>query len=903
MGKHILLALTDSTKNADVVKCLNSCGADISRYSEGYSKQNVREFCQRDDSIDVVLVSEYLAMNSPYTVSDLSFLDEVNEHVRIIPIISDERKGTSYVSGLFSEAIYNAVFESDAGWKEVAHLIAQGRTKKEARAYYGIRGMADMGAVAGEGLEDIVAPSLKHVMESANPDEMDKRLNHVKSRLTTAQFTFLMSKLPADVKMRYIRRAEYAIYFSSEEIALDRERVAKQREDEKAAAAKNTETISFLDKLKKKKDEKGVHPAASAGKKEDEPEQIPSAEPVEDTAAHGKTKSSAQPIVFDTDFASAEQAKEVSPRPAEKTEKTEKQDEPELNKSVQDEPVREAKESKPSKKKDREDGQKQSAPSSQSVTQSPSVSPVVDLSVEQTEEREPAGEENGIARDAANTVRDSQGLVSDFHISSGAGGRKRVIGVVGLSHKAGSTFVAMNIARMFAQNNVHTTFVQLPGTNDNLFSEWNYRDLFGYEFVQHMRDVFEGRACPKDSHNTLEGVDFVLDPRDDRKLMGWKNHHTMRLLMGLDGTVVLDLGTYFSVRDRGREENADTRTFDMLEECSDVVVVLNVKKSLETAKLRELKGISNKFPDTKLHFVLNFSDDVMSVNERVEAKIGDGYNKLYIPAYDDDVMYEMRNGFLYPYFCDDSLAQLGAMLDVKVEYKQRGLKRKARAAVMSNAIEQGAYIPQGTVEIAFAGATHGCGVTHTAFMCANALSSDYKVAFFEANGSCDLRNFYQYLTRSDVSQDIFSWYGVDFYARISYQDFSTKYKNNYDFVIVDYGVFDEKQCANMMFASKRVMVVDSCEWKRKTLIDLYHKVESTYDAGHTMQYLVARVVEEEDVSDISKACCNNSVRGVPFCYDAFGENDEAKYLFRSMLGMGMRKRGSKKGLFGKLLKR
>lgn len=55
-------------------------------------------------------------------------------------MVVSEMRGSDYMKEIESLGIYTAVYQEDASFEKIAEWYCNGRTKKEARAYYGVAG-------------------------------------------------------------------------------------------------------------------------------------------------------------------------------------------------------------------------------------------------------------------------------------------------------------------------------------------------------------------------------------------------------------------------------------------------------------------------------------------------------------------------------------------------------------------------------------------------------------------------------------------------------------------------------------------------------------------------------------------------------------------------------------------
>lgn len=135
---NILLAMPPQADEDYILegvrKDLVDAGVPVGRLDMRSSK--VKQYLELFPDTDVVIVAEHQESGS-YTPKELDAISICREELCLIPII-DEPKGGNYVKQLEAYGIYTAVFEDGHDYATISKLIQSGRSKREARAYYGI---------------------------------------------------------------------------------------------------------------------------------------------------------------------------------------------------------------------------------------------------------------------------------------------------------------------------------------------------------------------------------------------------------------------------------------------------------------------------------------------------------------------------------------------------------------------------------------------------------------------------------------------------------------------------------------------------------------------------------------------------------------------------------------------
>ena len=117
---------------------LCSMNLDVGQVIVKNLKSAVEETVRNDNSIDAVIIAEFLEPESPYKVKEVERLMSVNETRPIILLLNKKHKGDSYMNQLYANGFYTALYEDDAGWDNIVNLIKNGRRRKLAKAYYGV---------------------------------------------------------------------------------------------------------------------------------------------------------------------------------------------------------------------------------------------------------------------------------------------------------------------------------------------------------------------------------------------------------------------------------------------------------------------------------------------------------------------------------------------------------------------------------------------------------------------------------------------------------------------------------------------------------------------------------------------------------------------------------------------
>lgn len=206
-GKNILLAMPPQSDEEHLLEGIRQdfelAGISPGRLELRTTKTLVKQYLEMFEDTDVVIVTEHQA-NDSYTPKELDELSMYREGICLIPIL-DEPKGGPFVRQLEALGIYTAVFEDNADYRTIAELLTSGRSKREARAYYGIEGL---GTVDG-GFD--TENAVRYLTASADDySQLEARLAFLSGRLgSTRKMLEIIGKLPEETFMLVSRMDAY----------------------------------------------------------------------------------------------------------------------------------------------------------------------------------------------------------------------------------------------------------------------------------------------------------------------------------------------------------------------------------------------------------------------------------------------------------------------------------------------------------------------------------------------------------------------------------------------------------------------------------------------------------------------------------------------------------------------
>lgn len=714
---NLLIALSTVDRSDEsgkqIVAALEEQCPDLKNVYFAYTKLGVLQSCKEHTEINAVLLNEFLEESSPYTPEDIDKVDEIRDSLRVIPILSNERKGSEYVRKLHAYAVYGAVFEENAAMKYVASILNGGRSKRGARLYYGIleENETEFESTINP---DKVKSCLAHIMNGGGIDKLTERAEFVHARLDVAEFRKVIESLPEDYVSVLRKSGKFPDYF------------------------------------------------------------------VEDATP--------EPVVE------------------------------EVKKTV-------------------------------IKTQEIKI-PIPKPSFIQAENHE--------------------------NVQYVTATRKN-IGVIGLSEKCGSTFVAVNLAAALAKNELYNpSLIQYPGTADDLYHALDFSQVFGDKFIRHFETLAESNEVPAEV-NAYGGVRYYVKEGSvqDGTMISCSYVKAVKLLLKVDSPCIIDFGSYY-----------DKQYFPhVLEECNYVIAVVDSRKDADIEKIRFLKEEA-EHRGIKLIFVSNYGGTYES---SVLDAIGEYCEKISLPYYNEAESKKCKNGLLVYDLMDDKtmLHELVELCDFipSTKTNKRNVRHLFANEKKASRPVQEKPTYTGTMEIGFIGTMRGAGTTQSAIMCAYSLANDYSVAYVELNEHRHIGNLVELVGGGkDPSRPQFSYNGVDFYQRIGYTEFITKHREDYNFVIIDFGEAEEGM-EDFLRMNKKFIVSSSAKWNLRMLDSFYENMQ-VKDPNNSFIYLFP-LVGENELDELSDICTYNVSEGLAMNKDAFHPAPEIVKQFRNYLGIDM----------------
>lgn len=172
---------------------------------------------------------------------------------------------------------------------------------------------------------------------------------------------------------------------------------------------------------------------------------------------------------------------------------------------------------------------------------------------------------------------------------------------------------------------------------------------------------------------------------------------------------------------------------------------------------------------------------------------------------------------------------------------------------------------QSKIVIAMIGTLPGVGVTYSAISLGTYLSHycHYRVALVEGNDNMH----FSYIKRAagvSGETNYFSTWKMDFYPRADEDIWLRLQRVSYDYVLVDYGVYQGVKQGQYARCNYRFLIGSLCEWKR----DAYEEVIQKESTGLEISFYLATLGQRYDIKEYSR---ESGIRlyGIPCIYDPF----------------------------------
>lgn len=188
--------------------------------------------------------------------------------------------------------------------------------------------------------------------------------------------------------------------------------------------------------------------------------------------------------------------------------------------------------------------------------------------------------------------------------------------------------------------------------------------------------------------------------------------------------------------------------------------------------------------------------------------------------------------------------------------------------------------------IAGSGSRKGIGVTHTLIMLGMYLRKKHKVAIVELNGSQDFKDLFQVLYDREP-QKKFTYKKLDFFWGTSLSEFMIRYKNNYEYIILDFGYLHKlKYLENYLKADLQLFLLDGVDWKIKSSMRAYDYLKE--NSKYSRNVFLVPFLEEKYIKELG-AYIDSAIYKIPFNMNPFKISDSTMEAFECIFNLKIQK--------------
>lgn len=159
-----------------------------------YRKEGVYQYVMEHPDYQYVILQEIMQSSSPYRAEDAALLTD-ERNVKVILVLNKSHAGSQYMRILYAAGILDALYEEDAYAERIVELLRCGRTRKEARRYYGIESVQDLERALQVIDEERLKSFLGYIENGGPHQETLSRYEFIASRMTAVQNLYLIQNM------------------------------------------------------------------------------------------------------------------------------------------------------------------------------------------------------------------------------------------------------------------------------------------------------------------------------------------------------------------------------------------------------------------------------------------------------------------------------------------------------------------------------------------------------------------------------------------------------------------------------------------------------------------------------------------------------------------------------------
>lgn len=186
------------------------------------------------------------------------------------------------------------------------------------------------------------------------------------------------------------------------------------------------------------------------------------------------------------------------------------------------------------------------------------------------------------------------------------------------------------------------------------------------------------------------------------------------------------------------------------------------------------------------------------------------------------------------------------------------------------------------ITIGVLGVERGVGVTHTCVMLAEYLSKKKKIALIELNDSLHFKEIASITKeKKEIVKRNFIYNRVHYFWDISFGQFLSQYRENYEFLILDLGSYQNiNDMDEFIRADIRLVIGHGMDWKVREIYNFNHE-NKNYDPNNSWCYVLP-FMDKRSIKEV-KSNISNRVFHLPYNINPFIPNQDTKKIFEQIL--------------------
>ncbi len=178
-----------------------------------------------EDHYDAVIVMITLE-NRPLTIDKLTSISEIDEETKLIIVMDkvERAKGSEFCQSLLQNNLIYGVYFDDAKVTMLYNLIKNGRTRSEARAYYGLVLNPGKAKKLRHGVVPEEIRSMTDYITNGNPDieeTLEERVNYMAKHCSEEEKEAVFASLSEEMREKVRAIPAYAKYFFDSSVSTE----------------------------------------------------------------------------------------------------------------------------------------------------------------------------------------------------------------------------------------------------------------------------------------------------------------------------------------------------------------------------------------------------------------------------------------------------------------------------------------------------------------------------------------------------------------------------------------------------------------------------------------------------------------------------------------------------------